>query len=419
MRKLIGTAAALATGAAALVATQTVPAYAATPTCQGKPATIVGTARADRLTGTPGADVLVGLGGNDTLIGLGGNDLLCGGGGADDLFGGSGADRIVGGANQRGSDRGGSYEYGDRIDGGPGDDWMSPGRIGDVDTVYRPETIAFAESAQGVTVDLTAGTATGAGTDRFVLHPASSGNAVHGSAHADVITGTDGTDEIHGGHGNDRIDARGGDDWVHPGPVGRAADDDIVHLGAGEDRASTAHGRDEIHGGGGRDFINVHAPAQATVLGDEGDDYLDGEIGDRGAALANAAFDGGPGRDNLILRMSRKTAALPSVPVTVDARNRRVTATHDGTTRTAAIAGFEHYTQLAEQRLWTFVGSDRPERYDVLGGQVRAFGRGGDDTLRGGWMSDLLDGGAGADTLHGSEGRDTCRNGERVSSCER
>jgi len=50
---------------------------------------------------------------------------------------------------------------------------------------------------------------------------------------------------------------------------------------------------------------------------------------------------------------------------------------------------------------------------------VRAYGRGGNDTITGSWERDVLDGGPGRDALDGSDGRDRCLRGERLQSCER
>ncbi len=116
---LMLTSASLAVGG---LATIVAPAEAAKPRC-----TIVGTKKDDFLRGTPGRDVICGLGGRDRVLGLRGKDILRGGAGADEIEDGKGSDVVHGG---RGDDRllsvdgnlGGSR--GDRIRGGPGDDFI-------------------------------------------------------------------------------------------------------------------------------------------------------------------------------------------------------------------------------------------------------------------------------------------------------
>ena len=113
--------------------------------CDGQEATIWGTDGNDTLMGTERPDVIVGLGGDDTIYGLGGDDLVCSGAGDDIVFGGDGDDRLRGGAGD------------DRLVGGAGDDLLVGGAGRDV--------IDFRLVGAPMTVNLLAGTATGAGSD--------------------------------------------------------------------------------------------------------------------------------------------------------------------------------------------------------------------------------------------------------------
>lgn len=129
----------------------------------------------DTLSGGAGDDGLGGGGGNDLLTGDAGNDVLTGGAGNDTLNGGEGTDTAV---------------YGNG----------------------------------SVTVDLYAGTATGAfGTDSLI----SIENVITGNGN-DVVKGTSATNVISTGAGNDTIDGRG-DDTMGGGGSGN----DVIDAGDG------------------------------------------------------------------------------------------------------------------------------------------------------------------------------------------
>jgi Ca2+-binding RTX toxin-like protein len=265
---------------------------AATPKCFGKKATIVGTDKADLLKGTNKVDVIVGLGGNDTIKGLGGKDRICGGPGNDKLYGGPsfdllwgdvGNDQLVG---QGGYDDLWGNAGNDTLNGlGKGAGWawytdapnavnadLSTGQatgdgtdklIGIVglvgsdfnDTLIGDENANFFEGHEGddtidgggntdlvayftatgpVTIDLTAGTATGQGTDTLT-----GVEDVYGGPFDDTIAGDANPNYIHGGAGNDTISALDGDDNVYGGD--------------GHDTIDAGNGTDKVDGGSGTD----------------------------------------------------------------------------------------------------------------------------------------------------------------------
>jgi Ca2+-binding RTX toxin-like protein len=246
-------------------------ASAAVPRCLGKRATIVGTARADLIKGTARADVIAGLGGGDVIRGLGGGDRICGGNGSDKLIGGDRGDALVGesgndtlgggGGNDglfggAGSDifNGGtgfdlaSYffapsgvqadltagtatggegtdtltgvedlegsPYDDTLTGGLGENFFYPGEGND--TVNggggTTDLVDFFFSVNAVIVDLTAGTATGEGTDTLTGI-----GQVFGSRHDDTITGDANANSLYGGPGTDAISGVAGDDTLDGG----------------------------------------------------------------------------------------------------------------------------------------------------------------------------------------------------------
>ncbi|MEX0758850.1 MAG: hypothetical protein WD100_04660, partial [Tistlia sp.] len=132
--------------------------------------TIRGTDANERLMGKAGDDVLYGGGGDDELYGADkpGNpaeDAV----GNDTLYGGAGDDLLVGGLGA------------DLLDGGEGND-----------------TVSYARSDAGVTVDLLAGAASGGDAEGDTL--VSIENVI-GSAHDDVLTGDGGDNLLDGGAG--------------------------------------------------------------------------------------------------------------------------------------------------------------------------------------------------------------------------
>lgn len=247
-------------------------ASAVVPRCLGRRATIVGTARADLIKGTARADVIAGLGGGDVIKGLGGGDSICGGNGSDKLIGGDRGDALLGEAGNDALSGGGGNDFflggpgSDTFNGGPGiddtasyffapsgvqadltagtatggegtdtltgvedlegsrfDDTLTgdpnwnfffPGAGNDVvvgggDTRDR---VDFFFSPNAVVVDLTAGTATGEGTDTLTGI-----GQVFGSRHDDMITGDLNANGLFGGPGNDTISGAAGDDKLDGG----------------------------------------------------------------------------------------------------------------------------------------------------------------------------------------------------------
>jgi RTX calcium-binding nonapeptide repeat (4 copies) len=246
-------------------------AAAAVPRCFGKKATIVGTTRADQIKGTARADVIVGLGGSDVIKGLGGGDRICGGNGSDTMIGGDRGDALVGEAGNDTLSGGGGYDglfggagndtfnggtsfdlasyffapsavqadltagtatggegtdtltgiedlegsrFDDTLTGNSGENFFFPGEGND--TVNggggTTDRVDFFFSPNAVVVDLTAGTATGEGTDTLT------GIAqVFGSGHDDTITGDANPNTLLGGPGNDTISGAAGDDTLDGG----------------------------------------------------------------------------------------------------------------------------------------------------------------------------------------------------------
>ncbi|MFS2155213.1 VCBS domain-containing protein [Rhizobium sp. Rhizsp42] len=213
---------------------------------------VIGNGLANSVDGGSGDDAIYGMGGNDVLSGGAGNDFIDGGDGNDTISGGSGNDILLGGA---GNDTF-NYTIGDGadiIDGGTGNDTLSITGTSSSDTlnavitggvltqfngstVTNVETInanlqggtdllSYAATLEGVTVDLSKGSATGfttisgienvtGGSGNDMLTGDAGANVLIGGAGNDVLTGGGGNDTLTGGSGNDTFVVDSGTDTV-------------------------------------------------------------------------------------------------------------------------------------------------------------------------------------------------------------
>ena len=379
-------------------------AAARTPTCAGQAATIVGTNGADSLTGTRGRDVIVGLNGDDVIASRGGDDLVCGGYGADLLSGGAGTDQLHGGLDRLVGDVSGTYLLGDVLDGGPGQDLLVGGEDRRrADARRLPDTFSYAESPNGVVVDLsgTSGVATGEGTDtlRFGPHV-----GVRGSAYADTITGSVGRDHLHGGSGDDTLRGGPGDDRLLGEEVDEEVGDDLLVGGSGADLLGSYAGRDDVRGGTGDDFVEAYSDRPALVSGEAGDDYVAQNISPgRGSSSA-----GGGGEDTVVLYGALLAGNEPRTTFTIDLRA-GTTSADLATPPTGTIGGFEEH-RLVGNLQWRFHGSPAGDRvWAITGGPLLAWTYGGGDWIRGTARDDLFHGGTGTDRAVAGGGDDTCR----------
>jgi Ca2+-binding RTX toxin-like protein len=260
---------------------------ATVPTCLGEPATKIGTPGDDTINAANDDDVIVGLGGNDTITGGGGFDLICAGDGNDTIVQSSGG--LFGAAI---------------VSGDAGDDTIQAER----DTIVAAD---YETAPAAVNVDLTAGTATGEGSDTLVGVDFAYGSAFDdtlvGNAKQNVLAGLDGNDTISALGGNDLLGGEGGNDTIDGGP----GHDEIhfedapsgVHVklakgtatGEGSDRLKSI----EVVYGSKHTDVLVGGSGANTLIGGLGADRLYGLAGpDRliGGAGKDRA-DGGPGRD--------------------------------------------------------------------------------------------------------------------------
>lgn len=339
---------------------------------------VVGSAAGDRLSGNAGANLLAGGAGNDTLGGRGGDDTLVGEAGNDVLLGGSGNDRLEGGAGS------------DRAD--------------------------FSDLAAAVTVDLAAGTASGADAGSDLLIGI---EQVAGTAAADRLGGSAGADTLVGNGGDDRFlysTAPSGNDFIDGGegandilqldleaPHGAALDlqaTDIdgdvgtaeiaMALTAPLAQGATLTGveRIEITGGSGGEIVTIGNLAGTDVADrgiiarlDAGHDRVDGSA----AALAFEAL-GGAGADTLSSGAGNDTLDGGSGHDVLDLSASDEAVDVDLAAGTAA---------------GVTIGSDLIAEFETV------IGGAGDDTIVGDAANNLIVGGDGDNSLSGGAGADT------------
>lgn len=402
-----------------LTSTLGLPAAAAgAPTCGGLTATIVGTTKDDTLVGTAGPDVIAGLGGQDRIDGAAGDDRICGDAGADVLLGGDGNDRIYGGDNGLVPEpEEGPSPGRDEITPGPGDDLVDLGL--NTHRGYRTyiyDLVDFSDATAGVTVDLVAGTAEGEGTDALVVPAARPGSSylveVEGSSYGDVLLGTEKPDVLIGNGGGDRVEGRGGDDLLlEKWDEGVLDSDDVYDGGEGDDFTSSGGGDDVSRGGTGRDWVRDETGV-ADVDGGPGRDVLEVYF-TPGAHVVT----GGPGRDRVTFGVVFEGRRYDRIRGSVDLGRERIRVRMPDRTRWSAVLRSVRIVNLPGAGRWVFRGTSAAE---VVTGTsaFTAYGRGGNDRLRGSVEDDRLFGGRGRDLARGGPGQDACQ-AEDERECER
>ena len=314
---------------------------------------------AHKLVGTDNAEKIVGMGGDDTLEGRGGDDELHGGGGNDLLIGGKGGDKLVGGD--------------------------TPGSTG-------IDTISYAGSTAGVTINLRDGTAMGGDAEGDDI--GADIENVMGSMYDDMITGTDsvavgnslwglgGMDRLYGGEGNDMLYGGAGDDMLDGGD-----EDDELEGGAGADVLTGGRGADAASYASSMMGVTVRLHSGQAMGGDaEGDTWGD---------MVTVEYDM-PAEDpeDPMVTMSE------TVPDIIDLTGSGMADILAGDSRANTIKGGG-----GDDRIYGGPGGGD----DMLhgdGGNDSVFGGRGDDTLMGGAGNDMLWGGPGADVANGGPGND-------------
>ncbi|MBK9445275.1 MAG: calcium-binding protein [Betaproteobacteria bacterium] len=464
---------------------------------------LTGNAQNNVLTGLDGADTLLGGAGNDTLLGGVGKDYLEGGTGNDSIDGGVITDRLgysdantvsyanataavnvnlagitgtgtTGTGSATGADgtdtlqnvfavrgsahadtiTGSSAMTFEQFEGGLGNDTINGGTITDVHFGENGNRVSYQFASGAVTVDLAAGTATGADGDDQLINI----NAVRGSAFDDILTG--GTlpagdanlanigEHFEGGAGNDTINGMGGNDIVRyenatdavtvdlaagtatgdasvgtdtlsniEGVRGSAHNDTLLGSGAGFEFFQGMGGNDSIDGGAGTDRADYDRSTAAVTVtlgglgagtatgtatgtdtllnieGVRGSNFNDSLTGSNEGSIYEF-FEGRAGNDTIngMGGTDQVTYQTSTAAVTVNL----ATGTASGTA-----TGTDTLQNIEDVR-----GSTFNDSITGSAGNNKLDGNAGNDTLLGGAGNDTLLGGAGNDSLVGDIGSD-------------
>ncbi|MGO1078944.1 hypothetical protein [Inquilinus sp. CA228] len=283
---------------------------------------VVGSSHDDVLIGDDGGNRLMGGDGADTLFGGGGADALDGGAGRDavgyagstqgvvvDLEAGRGAGGTAAGDTYRNIEDVGGSDHDDVLIGDDGANWLGGGEGDDLltggggrdalDGGEGEDTASYADSAEGVHVDLGAGFGRGGTAEDDSYRDIEN---VEGSEHDDVLLGDGGANRLEGGAGADALRGGGGADRLYGGEG-----EDVLDGGAGGDVLDGGAGVDTVDYSASGGGVSVNLSAGHGAGGDaEGDSYRDIErvigsaygdvlIGDGGADW----LEGGAGADRL------------------------------------------------------------------------------------------------------------------------
>jgi Ca2+-binding RTX toxin-like protein len=448
---------------------------------------VVGSASSDTLRGDGGNNLLSGGGGADTLVGREGHDWLNGESGADTLSGREGDDELNGGSELDTADYSGANGavrvdlagltavgegsdsltlienvvgspfadtlagdgLGNTLVGGEGDDRLS-GRLGN-DTLGGGggvDIASYSDASGGVTVNLSTGTATGAGTDGLSSIESAVGSpfgdVLTGDAGDNALSGEAGADSLDGGAGRDRLSGGPGDDVVtyvnHPVAVsvsldgtpndGAAGENDDVGAdvesvtgsafadtlvgnggpnalsgGNGDDTLDGQEGTDTLAGGAGSDAVDYSAASGAVVI-DLAAGSVSGADNDTVTAIENAvgsSFDDsltgpGPGSVNTRLAGGPGDDTLKG-----DAAAQDEFLGGDGTDTVT----YENHAAV-NVTIDDVANDGSPGEEDNVRADVENLVGGlGNDTLTGSAGSNVLDGEGGSDTFSGGGGIDT------------
>lgn len=323
----------------------------------------------DILHGGVGNDMLYGRTNDDILYGDEDMDYLNGGTGNDTLYGGTGHDKLEGGAGA------------DLIDGGEGND-----------------TVSYASSSAAVTVDLSAGTATGGDATGDTLV---SIEHVEGAMGGSTITGNDGNNILSGAKRSDLYEGSFYSEFneklfsnISRDIFFRLPDDNVIKQNAIDSAIAEIDNNyikdstfaDVMYGGKGDDILNGY-DGDDKLYGGEGEDVLNGGIG-------ADILDGGAGRDGVTYKESAG-AVLVNLQ---DNIGQGFDAEGDTFANIEDIEGSGFNDQL--------IGNDSSNRLFGRNGNDVILGGAGDDYLLGNAGNDLLIGGSGADYFDGGADKD-------------
>lgn len=430
-----------------------------------------GSSFGDTITGDAGSNFIDGRAGNDALSGGAGRDSFVGGAGNDTIDGGAILDRsnytdlnsisyftstsginlnlssgivldglggtdtltninFVTGSAQgdilTGSSTSNLFE---QFEGGLGNDMIDGGAI-DAVLQRNSNRVSFSTAPGSVTVDLAAGTATGAaGSDTLANI-----NHVTGGNGGDTLLGSSGriTEQFEGRAGNDTINGRGGIDIARYDSATNAVNVNLA-TGVASDGlggTDTLINIEGIRGSSFNDILtggNVANSAFEAFTGNAGNDVIDGGAGyDRADYLTataavtvtlggtgnGTASDGLGGTDTLISIEGVRGSTFGDILTGSDSALFESFEGREGNDVIDGMGGIDRADyQFSEAgvtvNLKAGTASDGYGDMDSLRNIENARGSSFADVLTGGKGSNVFEGGAGNDRISGGSGQDT------------
>jgi serralysin len=364
--------------------------------------------------------------GNDTLNGGLGDDIIAVTGGTDSVNGGGGNDQLIvdySAAATAVSNSGTSVTDGVsrtvthsgierlHIKGGSAADQFQGGSGNDIfDGGGGSDSVSYATSGAGVTINLGTGTASGGDAAGDTL---TSVENVTGSAFGDSLTGDGAANSLAGLNGDDTLDGGGGADTLEGG-----LGNDVMNGGAGTDTASYANatagvkvklsmlasqntvgaGNDTLSGvenllgssfadtltGDGNANTLLGGAGNDSLIGGAGVDTMDGGEGNDAYTIDDdIVHDTGSGGMDVATTNRSTTLAIDSGIETLKGKM--------GSTGNLVLTGNDLANRL--------IGNDGDNLLRGLAGADSLFGGLGNDRLEGGLARDMLSGEAGADAF--------------------
>ena len=335
-------------------------------------------ANIDGAWGSEYDDTITGDGDTQFIWSGGGNDTINAGGGLDLVTPGDGNDVVDGGAEPQGEE------------------------VNDLDIFY------VNDSTGPTTVDLGAGTASGAGigTDQVTDF-----ENVVGSNFDDTITGDQSSNILFGGRGNDQLRGAQGFDYAAYWFAASAVNANLQTRTSTGTTTLDAQGNDLSEGTDA--FLDIEGLLGTmnfndVLVGDNQDNYIDGDGGDDNLSggggddwfvggLGSDTVDGGAGSfdfwdyygsEAITANLATGTITTPTLSV--------------GVTGVESVAGAD--------KADTLIGDANDNRF---------YGWNGDDEIVGADGNDQIDGGGGTDTADPGAGTDTCDAVETlIGTCE-
>ena len=357
----------------------------------------------------------------ENLVGSGHNDRLFGDGLANKLSGGAGNDRIVANIGS------------DTVEGGAGADTMDGDVVDSSNSGYAAspvasDTLSYASSAGGVTIDLSRQYAAANATP--AQQRAHYATGVGGDAAGDRFRGFE---NVTGGMGNDRLTGDGWSNILTGGPGADRLDGGVNRINPGADGVlgtaddTTIPDRDTASYDGSSAGVTITFSQRR--VNNEDVAVGEGEGGDaEGDRLLNIERVIGTARDDLFIASNTTQLFHGGANAEDDTDTPNVDESKDSDTVSYAnldegvslVLGSVNHLNIENAIGGSandgLTGNSDPNRLEGGAGADTLLGNAGADTLIGGPGTDALTGGEGNDLIIGGGGADTINGGGHVNA---